>query len=118
MVQSKGGMVYDFSVVGFAIGASSAQINLWINNDLSWSKIMISYMITSRKDLFLGSFPVFTYPFINSPNNTYLYKYGLPNWINPAAPLNSVAEFAGFRTTTPKLGCCCRSHSYWCSSSN
>ena len=60
MVQSKGGMVYDFSVVGFAIGASSAQINLWINNDLSWSKIMISYMITSRKDLFLGSFPVFT----------------------------------------------------------
>jgi hypothetical protein len=102
-VESKGGVVYDFYVVGFPIGSSSAQINLWINNDMSWAKIVISYIISSRKDLFLGSFPVLTYPFLNSPNNTFLYKYGLPNWTNPTSPVSSVAQFAGFRTSIPNL---------------
>jgi len=82
-------------------GKSSAQIILFINNDLTWTRILISYIITSRKDLFLGCFPILGHQFSSASNKTYTYKYALPNWINPAATVISLAQFAGFRTATP-----------------
>ena len=95
---------YDFQVVGFPTqGAASAQIILFINNDLSWTKVIISYIITSRKDLFLAAFPVLGFQFSSSTSNSYVYRYSLPGWVNPAAPVGAVAEFAGFRTSTPQI---------------
>lgn len=95
---------YDFSVVGFPLqGTSSAQIILFINNDLAWTRIIITYIITSRKDLFLGAFPILGYQFSSNSNKTYVYKYALANWLNPAAPVISLAQLAGFRTSTPQI---------------
>jgi hypothetical protein len=104
VAQNKTQPGYDFSVVGFPLqGTSSAQITLFINKDLTWTRIIITYIITSRKDLFLGTFPVLGYQFSSSSNKTFIYKYTLPNWVNPASPVISLAQFAGFRTSTPQI---------------
>lgn len=102
--QNKSQNGYDFEVVGFPIqGAASAQIILFIDNDLSWTRFIISYIITSRKDLFLGAFAMLGFQFSSATTNSYVYRYQLPNWVKPASGLGSVAEFAGFRTSTPQI---------------
>ena len=83
---------YDF-VVGSSpsAGYSNAQIYLFINNDGSWTKITITYIITSRADLFLGAFAVPFYLFSNTATTTYNFKYSLPNWNTPSSPVASLA---------------------------
>lgn len=91
-------------MAGFPIqGGNSAQIILFIDNDLSWTRFIISYIITSRKDLFLGAFSMLGFQFSSSTANSYVYKYQLPNWVTPNSAMGSVAEFAGFKTSTPQI---------------
>jgi hypothetical protein len=79
---------------------SNAQIYLLINNDGSWTKITVSYIITSRKDIFLGSFAVPFYLFSNPATTTYKFKHSLPNWKAPSSPVSSLSQIAGLRATS------------------
>jgi hypothetical protein len=58
-------------------GATSAQLLLFINDDASWTKIIISYIITSRTDLFLGTLSLPAYQLTALANNINTYVYAL-----------------------------------------
>ena len=48
---------WDFSVRGGAgESASSARIVVIISDDAGWTRLAVSYLISSRSDLFLGAF--------------------------------------------------------------
>ena len=71
----------DFSVGGYQIsGSSSANLILSAKKDGSWSKIVISYIVTSRNDFFLGSFTISSQQFQPLGNNQYTYGHSLVYW--------------------------------------
>jgi len=48
---------FDFSVRSLPYdGSNVAKIALLINEDPSWTKVRVTYMISSRKDMYLGAF--------------------------------------------------------------
>ena len=58
------GLNLDYSVRGSQEKGSNALGVSFRVSDNSWKKIIISYLVTSRKDLHLGSFIVGNQPFI------------------------------------------------------
>lgn len=63
----------DFSVVAFQIqGTTRGQIILYIDNGLSWIRIGISYIISAKKDLFVGTVVASGFQFQQkNSNNVY-----------------------------------------------
>jgi hypothetical protein len=93
------GNVYDFSVrAGKGSNPSSAQIILFISDDATWTTLTISYLISSRSDLFLGSFIADGYIFQSTASNQLTVRFGVPNFSATNTLVSGVAEFSGIRT--------------------
>lgn len=90
---------YDFSVRG-GQGASDtiAEIQVFMDEDSTWTSLQISYLISSRSDLFLGSFVADGYIFQSTPHNTIGLTFGIPGWTSSNSEVTAVTEFAGLRT--------------------
>lgn len=58
-----------------------AQIAFFITEDSSWTILDISYLASSRKDLFIGSFIADGYIFQSGDSNLITVNYGVPNYI-------------------------------------
>lgn len=94
---------WDFSVRGGSGDtSSSASFVLLISEDANWKSLQINYLISSRSDLFLGSFIGDGYIFQSTSNNQLTLTYALPNWKPTAIQVYSVTEFAGLRTFLPQ----------------
>jgi hypothetical protein len=90
---------YDFTVRGGkGSSSSSAQILVLITDDATWTSLQINYLISSRSDLFLGSFIADGYIFQSTINNIVTLTYGIPNWGPTANQVFAVTEFSGLRT--------------------
>lgn len=91
----------DFSVRG-GVGSTpaTARIVLFATEDSSWTQIQISYLISSRSDLYLGSFIADGFYFQNSNPTQIALTYSLNNWKSTTGQITAVVEFAGIRTTT------------------
>ena len=96
---------FDFVVGGYQINTSpSASLVLFANRDGSWSRIVISYIITSRNDFFFGSFAVSNYQLISSNSNQYTYKHPLNNWSSSSShSVYQQAHISGLRTAASKI---------------
>ncbi len=93
------GNAYDFSVrAGRGSNPSSAQIILFLSDDATWTTLTISYLISSRSDLYLGSFIADGYIFQSTASNQLTVRFGIPNWSATNTQVSGVAEFAGLRT--------------------
>ena len=88
----------DFMVVGSMENKTNAKIILFVNNDNSWIRITVTYIITSRNDLFIGSFAALG-SLLNQTGKTYSYEYCIKNWTQPKTKITSVAVLSGFRTS-------------------
>ena len=73
---------------------------LLIARDNSWSKVTLSYLISSRTDLVLGHFIAEALVSQFNGANQLTFNYGIPNWQSTANQVTSVAQFAGLRTTS------------------
>ena len=83
-------------------GNSPTQIKiiLLINNDNSWSRLKISYLITARQDLWTGAFLVDTLSYYNRSNNNFEIQYVIPDWKGlGAARVEGFTGLAGMRTS-------------------
>ena len=91
----------DFSVrAGQGKTSTEAVIVLLIDNDNSWTNMKISYIISDRSDLFLGSFITDPYFLPKNNGNTYAFTYLIPNWVVQPALLYSIAQISGFKTNS------------------
>jgi hypothetical protein len=71
---------------------------VFITEDSSWTSLQVSYLLSSRSDLFLGSFIADGYIFQSTNNNQLTLNYVIPNWQSTASQVIAVTEFAGLRT--------------------
>lgn len=91
----------DYSV---QIGPSDKGMSLvlMISNDYSWKKIDITYMITARTDLWIGSYVASTFPFIGCWRNGYrssILQSSIPSLaVARVAKTGAVAFISGVRT--------------------
>jgi hypothetical protein len=93
------GNAYDFSVrAGRGNNPSSAQVILFISDDATWTTLTISYLISSRNDLFLGSFIADGYIFQSTASNQLTVRFGIPNWSPTNVLVTGITEFSGIRT--------------------
>ena len=93
-------------MVGGSRGSSSSSANLMLfaSKDGSWNKIVISYIITSRSDFFLGSFTVSSFQFTSSGLNQYTYRHSLPFWSSSSSNfVYQQAHLSGLRTTATQI---------------
>lgn len=94
---------FDFTVRGGrGASASTAQVVVFITDDSTWTSIEVSYLISSRSDLFLGSFIADGYIFQSTSNNVLTLSFGIPNWVSSSSTVIAVTEFAGLRTFLPQ----------------
>lgn len=90
---------YDFSVRGGKGAASTiAEIQVFMDEDSTWTSLQVSYLISSRSDLFLGSFIADGYIFQSTASNTITLTFGIPGWTSSNSQVTAVTEFAGLRT--------------------
>jgi hypothetical protein len=61
---------------------SSPQIVLLITEDTTWTNLQINYLISSRSDLFLGSFIADGFIFQSTTSNQLTINYGIPKWVS------------------------------------
>lgn len=90
---------YDFSVRGGkGAAATIAEIQVFMNEDSTWTSLQVSYLISSRSDLILGSFIADGYIFQSTANNTITLTFGIPGWTSSNSQVTTVTEFAGLKT--------------------
>ena len=95
----------DFMVGGYQIsGTSSANLILSAKKDGSWSKIVISYIVTSRNDFFLGSFTISSHQFQPLGNNQFTYGHSLVYWSSFGShSVYQQAHLSGIKTLSNQL---------------
>ena len=59
---------------------ANAQVILNINNDKSWLKVVISYIISGRSDFLVGFFGVSGFEFTKINPTNFEYKYALADF--------------------------------------
>jgi len=88
----------DLSVRGGKASEKVAQLSLFINEDASWLSLRLSYLISSRADLYSGSFIADGYLFQSSATNTIKFAYSIPNWNPTTITVFSSTQISGIRT--------------------
>lgn len=73
-------------------------MSLFINEDSSWVSLRLSYLISSRADLYSGSFIADGYLFQSSASNTLKFYYSVPNWTPTSITVFSATQISGIRT--------------------
>lgn len=86
------------SVRGGKSSEKVAQLSLFINEDSSWLSLRLSYLISSRADLYSGSFIADGYLFQSSATNTLKFAYSVPNWNPTTITVFSATQISGIRT--------------------
>lgn len=88
----------DLTVRGGKSSEKVAQLSLFINEDSSWVSLRLSYLISSRADLYSGSFIADGYLFQSSTSNTIKFYYSVPNWTPTTITVFSATQISGIRT--------------------
>ena len=78
---------------------NEAKIVLFINNDNSWSNIKISYIVSARSDLVVGSFLVDTLHLQGRSQNNVEIDYAIADWASNGLSFRSLGFIAGLRTS-------------------
>ena len=75
-----------------------------IDSDQSWSSVVISYIITARKDMSVGFFALSGFQLVRAGSG-YQYEYGLTDFgaENQNKNVNSAAFLSGITTTSTKI---------------
>lgn len=76
-----------------------ANFILLINEDLSWTNIRASYLISSREDFFLGSFSPDTSSLFTSSDTNLLVQHSLNNWMPSQGTPSFIYLISGLRTS-------------------
>jgi hypothetical protein len=62
----------------------------------------LSYLISSRSDLFLGSFISDPFLYVDNINSQMTINYAIPNWQPTSNEVIFTTQFSGVRTILPK----------------
>lgn len=98
-----GGM--DFWVGSYQIqGTTRAQVTLYIDNGRSWIRISITYIISARVDLVVGTVAIPGLSFSTIKRNTYSYTHAFADWKSLGNKrVTSIALLSGFRTVASQI---------------
>ena len=96
-----GSQGYDFMIPSTRGGSpNQVKITLFINNDNSWSNIKISYIVSARRDLRVGSFLIDTMSFHSRKQTNFEVRYIPPEWEPESRPMQAFGAISGIRTGT------------------
>lgn len=74
-----------------------------IDDDGTWTKIKVGYLVTARIDFFLGTFVGDGYFKPKNSNGELLFSYSIPLWNSQSSSATAIALISGLRVITADL---------------
>ena len=90
----------DYSIRGSRVNnTNSVNFILLINHDLSWSSMVVSFLVTARSDFWAGYFLPDTQDFYNIGVDKVTVHYTINNWNPTSTRVNFIYLISGLRTS-------------------
>lgn len=89
----------DYSIRGSRVNnTNNVNFILLINQDYSWTSIIVSFLITARSDFWAGYFVPGIQDLYNTAVNNITAQYTITNWV-PKSGVNFIYFISGLRTS-------------------